>query len=280
MENKKYSLAEALKILTDFANLNNFDNLEVIKWIVIKTLRLKREQFDYIKCIELEELEKMKKYIKRYITGESLSRIFGYIEFCGELFDVTENVFDPRLSTEALVSEVLKYDYKNPEIIDLCTGSGCVAIILSKRLGVCVDALDVSPFAIEITEKNAKKLSGNICSIEFDLCDDWNKALYKKYDVIVSNPPYWNASKILTNPEVVNDNPLIAFNGGEDGLKFIKLIIKNSPMFLRSGGRLFLEMDPEQEKEIERLLLDGGFVDIKTAKDHRGIDRVISAKKE
>ena len=207
-----------------------------------------------------------------------MGRIFGYIEFCGELFDVTDNVFDPRLSTETLVSEVLKYGYNHPEIIDLCTGSGCVAITLSKKLDVCVDALDVSPFAIEIAQNNANKLNGKISCIEFDLCEDWSKALNKKYDVIVSNPPYWNASKILTNPEVVNDNPMIAFNGGEDGLKFIKLIIKNSPMFLKSGGRLFLEMDPEQEKEIERLLIDSGFVDIKTAKDHRGIDRVISAQ--
>lgn len=278
MENTKYSLDDALKVLMDFAKQKNFENIEVIKWIIIKTLRLKREQFDYIKHIELIDLEKIKKYIDRYIAGESLSRIFGYIEFCGELFDVTENVFDPRLSTEALVSEVLCYDYKNPEIIDLCTGSGCVAIILSKKLSICVDALDISPLALEIAQKNANKLNGKINCIEFDLCNDWNKAFDKKYDVIVSNPPYWNASKILSNPEVINDNPLIAFNGGEDGLKFIKLIIKNSPMFLKSGGRLFLEMDPEQQKEIEHLLTDAGFVDIKTAKDHRGINRVISAK--
>lgn len=278
MKNESYSLEKSIEILKDFAKQKNFNNEEVLKWIIIKTLRLKREQYNYIKCIELEDLEKIKKYIDRYIAGESLSRIFGYIEFCGELFDVTENVFDPRLSTETLVSEVLSHEYKNPEIIDLCTGSGCVAITLSKRLNTCVDALDISPLALEIAQKNAKKLDGKINCIEFDLCEDWTKAIKKKYDVIVSNPPYWNASKILSNPEVINDNPLIAFNGGEDGLKFIKLIIKNSPKYLKSGGRLFLEMDPEQEKEIKRLLTASGFVDIKTAKDHREINRVISAK--
>ena len=278
MEEKSYNLERSLEILNNFAKLKGFDSEEVIKWIIIKTLRLKREQFNYIKCIELEDLEKMKKYINRYIDGESLSRIFGYIEFCGELFDVTENVFDPRLSTETLVSEVLKYEYDKPEIIDLCAGSGCVAITLSKRFNTCVDALDISPLALEIAQKNATKLNGQINCIEFDLCKDWNNTIKKKYDVIVSNPPYWNASKILSNPEVVNDNPLIAFNGGEDGLKFIKLIIKNSPKYLKSGGRLFLEMDPDQEKEIIGLLQQNGFVDVKSAKDHRGINRVISAQ--
>lgn len=276
MENKNYTLDQSLEILKGFAKQKKFENEEVIKWIIIKALRLKREQYEFIKSINFENIERIKKYTERYIAGESLSQIFGYIEFCGDLFDVTENVFDPRLSTEALVSEVLKDGFTNPEIIDLCTGSGCVAITLSKKLNVSVDALDISPLALEIAEKNAKKLGGNINCIEFDLCKNWDKVITKQYDVIVSNPPYWIASKVLNNPEITNSNPEIGFNGGRDGLKYIRLIIKNSPKYLKNGGKLFLEMDPEQEEKITKLMKQNGFVDIKTAKDHRGINRVIS----
>lgn len=282
MRKDNYSLKEVIDILENFSKQNNFNDLEVIKWIIIKTLRLKRDQYDYIKSISNDNLESIKIYLKRYIDGESLGKIFGYIEFYGNYFNVTENVFDPRLSTEALITSILKIDRQklsNATIIDLCTGSGCIAITLSKILNLKVDAVDISPFAIEIAKTNAKNLNADINLFEFDLNDDWAKMFAKKYDIIVSNPPYWNAQKILSNPTVTRDNPVIAFDGGEDGLKYIKIIVENAIKYLNDGGKLFLEIDPDQFENIKHMMLENGYKNIGFEKDHRDIIRVIFAEK-
>ena len=271
-----------MQILNNFAKENKLENLEFIKWIVVKTLRLTINQFDEIKQIEDEQLELMKEYILRYKNGESLSKIFGYIEFYGGFFDVTENVFDPRLSSVILVDETLNIcneNFENANIIDLCTGSGCIAITLSKLLKKEVDALDISPFAIEIAKSNAVKNNANVNFFKFDLNNDWDEVLTKKYDVIVSNPPYWNANKILSNEEIVRDNPIIGFDGGEDGLKYIKLIIENSSKFLKKNGFLVLEIDYDQIEAVKDYMRKNGFKNLKVCKDHRNIDRVISCQK-
>ena len=183
MQVKYLSLKQTMQTLNDFAMQHKLKNEEVIKWIVVKTLRLKRDQFDYIKQVEEYKIDSMKKSILKYIGGESLSQIFGYIEFYGNYFDVTENVFDPRLSTEALVNEILKLNkkfLKTANIIDLCTGSGCIATTLSLKLNNVVDALDISPFALEIAKKNAEKLGAMVNFYQFDLNCDWQKMLTKR----------------------------------------------------------------------------------------------------
>ena len=222
----------------------------------------------------------MIKALKRHINGETLGKIFGFIEFHGNFFNVTENVFDPRLSTEALVDAVVDSETakkQNVKIIDLCTGSGCVAITISKLLNQKVDAIDISPFALEIARENNEKNQANANFFEMYLDRDWNKYIHQKYDIIVSNPPYWNAEKILRNINVVADNPLAGFDGGEDGLHFIKKIIQTAPEFLNQGGELFLEIEPDQEDNV-RKMLEQNFCEIKTFLDYRKITRVISAK--
>ena len=94
------TIKEALKALNQIAKENNFDNDGIIKWIVVKSMRLNRDQFDKIINVKVEQFNIMKKALIRYIQGETLSQIFGFIEFCGNIFNVTENVFDQRLSTE------------------------------------------------------------------------------------------------------------------------------------------------------------------------------------
>lgn len=271
---------QAFSSLINYAKEQNFENIETIKWIMVKVLRLKREQFDKIARVSETQLDNMKIALKRHINGESLSKIFGFIEFYGNFFNVTENVFDPRLSTETIIDAVLKnYDNKNLNIraIDLCTGSGCIAITLSKLLKISVDAVDFSPLALEIALENNKNIGANVSFIEMDLNNNWNDYFKTKYDIIVSNPPYWNSSKILSNSEVVKNNPISGFDGGEDGLHFIKLIINNAPNHLTKNGQIFLEIDPDQEDTIKQLLTPN-FKDIKTYLDYRKIVRVISAK--
>ena len=266
--------------LVELAKENNFNSVESIKWIMVKVLRLKRDQFDDIIQVDEPSFDNMKKALIKHINGETLGKIFGFIEFYGNFFNVTDNVFDPRLSTEALVDAVLNCEnvkMDNCQIVDLCTGSGCVAITLSKQLNKMVNGVDISPFALEIAKENNAKINAQANFFQMDLNNDWQMYFNNKYDVIVSNPPYWNSAKILANAEVVNSNPLIGFDGGEDGLHYIRRIIQMSPKFLNNNGLLFLEIEPDQEQNIRQFLRDN-FCDIKTYLDHRNITRVISAR--
>ena len=276
-EIKYIPFIKAYKYLIIYGKEKQFDNIETLRWIIVKSLRLRREQFDSIYQVDEYSYDTMKKAIDRYAKGESLSKIFGFIEFCGNFFDVTDNVFDPRLSTECLVKAVVdKYKGKDIKVIDLCTGSGSVAVTLSLQLGIKVDGIDISPFAVETATLNNKKLGGQAQFFIMDLNENWNKYLTKKYDVIVSNPPYWNAEKILENVDVVKNNPIIGFDGGEDGLYYIKNIIDNAPKFLNPNGQLYLECDPDQMEKIKSYLSDN-FDSITEYKDYRDISRVLGA---
>ncbi len=276
-EIKYIPFKKAYKDLIIYGKEKQFDNIETLRWIIVKSLRLRREQFDSIYQVDEYSYDTMKKAIDRYAKGESLSKIFGFIEFCGNFFDVTDNVFDPRLSTECLVKAVVdKYKGKDIKVIDLCTGSGSVAVTLSLQLGLKVDGIDISPFAVETATLNNKKLGGQAQFFIMDLNENWDKYLTKKYDVIVSNPPYWNAEKILENVDVVKNNPIIGFDGGEDGLYYIKNIIDNAPKFLNPNGQLYLECDPDQMEKIKSYLSDN-FDSITEYKDYRDISRVLGA---
>lgn len=276
-EIKYIPFKKVYKDLIIYGKEKQFDNIETLRWIIVKSLRLRREQFDSIYQVDEYSYDTMKKAIDRYAKGESLSKIFGFIEFCGNFFDVTDNVFDPRLSTECLVKAVVdKYKGKDIKVIDLCTGSGSVAVTLSLQLGIKVDGVDISPFAVETATLNNKKLGGQAQFFIMDLNENWNKYLTKKYDVIVSNPPYWNAEKILENVDVVKNNPIIGFDGGEDGLYYIKNIIENAPKFLNPNGQLYLECDPDQMEKIKSYLSDN-FYSITEYKDYRDISRVLGA---
>lgn len=276
-EIKYIPFKKAYKDLIIYGKEKQFDNIETLRWIIVKSLRLRREQFDSIYQVDEYSYDTMKKAIDRYAKGESLSKIFGFIEFCGNFFDVTDNVFDPRLSTECLVKAVVdKYKGKDIKVIDLCTGSGSVAVTLSLQLGIKVDGIDISPFAVETATLNNKKLGGQAQFFIMDLNENWNKYLTKKYDVIVSNPPYWNAEKILENVDVVKNNPIIGFDGGEYGLYYIKNIIDNAPKFLNPNGQLYLECDPDQMEKTKSYLSDN-FDSITEYKDYRDISRVLGA---
>lgn len=276
-EIKYIPFEKAYKDLIEYGKAKQFDNIETLRWIIVKSLRLRREQFDSIYQVDEYSYDTMKKAIDRYDKGESLSKIFGFIEFCGNFFDVTDNVFDPRLSTECLVKTVVdKYKGKDIKVIDLCTGSGSVAVTLSLQLGIKVDGIDISPFAVETATLNNKKLGGQAQFFIMDLNENWDKYLTNKYDVIVSNPPYWNAEKILENVDVVKNNPIIGFDGGEDGLHYIKNIIDNAPKFLNPNGQLYLECDPDQMEKIKSYLSDN-FDGITEYKDYRDISRVLGA---
>ena len=194
----------------------------------------------------------------------------------GERFLVNENVLIPRPETEILVKECSKLISKDSKVLDIGTGTGCIAIEISKLTGAEVDAVDISEHAVELAKKNAQKHNVNCNFYVSDLfCNVKNK-----YDLIVSNPPYIPISqKDTLSLTVKNFEPDIAlFTKDEFGTEFYEKIIKSSVTFLNNGGYLAFELGISQFGHVEKLLKQQDFSNIKFFKDLDNIERVTIAQ--
>ena len=220
--------------------------------------------------------EYIKLVVKR-ATHYPLQYIIGTQEFMGLEFEVNEDVLIPRWETEMLVEEVLKICDKQDRILDMCTGSGCI-ITSVKKLGGVKKAVgvDVSPQAIEVSKRNAKK---NDVDVEFIVSDLFDNVL-GTYDIIVSNPPYIK-TKVIEGlmPEVRRFEPMIALDGSEDGLYFYNKIIESALDYLKSNGYIFFEIGHDQGKEVAMILIKHNFEDIQVIKDYAGNDRIVKARR-
>jgi release factor glutamine methyltransferase len=213
---------------------------------------------------------------KRRIKGEPLQYILGKTEFRGLEFKVNKNVLIPRPETEILVEAAIKYA-KNKKILDLGTGSGCIAVSIAKELsGIDLTAVDISKDALAIAKENAK-LNG--VKVRF-LRSNFFKGLSEKYDIIVSNPPYIPCAEIKSLQPELKYEPLIALDGGCDGLASYRKIIQEAPDYLKADGMLIMEMGFNQRKPIEGIVSEAkSFNIIEVIKDYNNIDRVIVVKK-
>lgn len=196
------------------------------------------------------------KKIKRVILGEPVQYITGLQEFMKLNFFVTKDVLIPRQDTEALVEEVIKIakDIPNPVILDLCTGSGAIAVSLAKYIpNSKIYGIDISEKALEVAKKNAE-FNGVKNSIEFRVSDLFNKIRNQKFDIIVSNPPYIKKEDIKLLPKDVQKEPKIALDGGTDGLVFYSRIAKSAYKHLRRGGYLCLEIGYNQKLQVKKII--------------------------
>lgn len=200
----------------------------------------------------------------QYITGEQ--------EFMGYPFYVDRNVLIPRQDTEILVEEASKYICDDMEVLDMCTGSGCIIISLSRlhHLKRAVGA-DISKNALEIAKKNEMRNHVSIEWIEGNMFENMNGG----FDCIVSNPPYIPTCVIETlSREVKEQEPRSALDGKEDGLYFYRILAAEAKNYLKKSGRLFLEIGHDQGKAVTSLLIEHGFLDVQIKKDLAGLDRV------
>lgn len=202
-------------------------------------------------------------------------------EFMKLDFFVDENVLIPRQDTETLVEEVIEIAKKinAKKILDLCTGSGAIAISLAKYLpNTQMTALDISSKALEVAKLNAKtnNVESQITFVESNLLENLPK---EKYDIIVSNPPYIKQDIIKELDKEVQKEPHIALDGGKDGLDFYRKIIDSGYEYLKYGGYLCLEIGYDQKEEVMNLLDNNGqYINKICVKDLYDNDRVIIAK--
>ena len=194
-------------------------------------------------------------------------------------FYVDENVLIPQPDTETLVEEVInEYKEKKCDILDLCTGSGAIAISLAKYINESnIVASDISMKALQIAKLNAEK---NLVrkKIEFIESDMFNKIYKDDFDIIVSNPPYIKTKVIEKLDRQVKNEPYIALDGGADGLKFYKIIIENAYKYIKNEGKVFLEIGYDQKNELINLFKENNhYENIYSKKDLGGNDRIIVA---
>lgn len=198
-------------------------------------------------------------------------------EFMGLDFFVDERVLIPRLDTEILAEMVCGVS-KGRKVLDLCTGSGCLAVSIAK-LGspLSVTASDISEQALIIAGGNAER---NRVGIEYIQSDMFEK-LDSHFDIIVSNPPYITTKEIsVLSPEVCEHEPLLALDGSSDGLYFYRIIAAEAGKHLNKDGDLFLEIGCEQGISVTKLLTDAGFSYVRVIKDYAGLDRIVHGKME
>lgn len=190
--------------------------------------------------ISSDELERFNELLKRRMGREPLAYILGSWDFMGLSFNVNRNVLIPEQDTEILVEEALRFCEDGMRILDLCTGSGCIALsLLNYTNETFAHGTDISKEALMVAQSNADKmgLSGRI---EFEQTDLFPADKSKKYDILVSNPPYIESAVIDTlAPEVKDHEPRLALDGDEDGLRFYRRIIDNIGELLLSNGYIF-----------------------------------------
>lgn len=228
----------------------------------------------------LDQVKQYRLMIEKRSQRIPLQHITGSREFMGLEFFVNEHVLIPRQDTETLVELILK-DYKGrkPVILDMCTGSGCIAISLSNIGGFeDVTAVDLSKEALKVAKRNADVLlgPGRITLIESDLFQAVEPE--SRFDIIVSNPPYIPTEIIKElQPEVRNFEPMLALDGREDGLFFYRQLVSEGRRFLNPGGSIYFEIGYDQAESVSALLEDAGFAEIRVVKDAAGLDRVVCA---
>lgn len=234
-------------------------------------------------CVKKEQEELFLSFLKRRLGAEPVSYILGSREFMSLKFSVSEGVLIPRPDTEILAEFAIEkaQNIKHASVLDLCTGSGALAVSISSYVpSASVTAVDFSEKCVAVAQKNAADngVLSRVKVIKQDILEDFNLN-GEKFDLLVSNPPYIKTSVISSLDKTVKDfEPMAALDGGDDGLVFYRQIAKIAPVFLKSGGLLAMEIGHDQSGEVHEILKSNGrYRDIEFLLDLQGIKRVIYA---
>ncbi len=273
-----------MKILLGYKELRK--NLEIafekagiteladIDWISVEVTGKQRSMLPFCEKFSSEEMSKIMSAVEKRLNHIPLGYIFGKSYFYGRQFVVNQNVLIPRQDTEILIDKICEdINSRNEKVsvLDIGTGSGAIAITIEKETNADVFAVDVSEKALEVAKQNAKVLEANVKFEKSDLFEN----VKEKFDFIVSNPPYIESDVIETlEDEVRLNEPILALDGGEDGLDFYRKIISDAPNYLNKGGKLYFEIGYNQAEDLKNLMKND-FKNILVYKDYGNNDRVV-----
>ena len=228
-------------------------------------------------------------YLDKIIEGKPIQYITHKQEFMGLYYYVDENVLIPQPDTEILVEKTIrtvtannKLLSQNIKILDLCTGSGAIAVSLENYLqnkcNIEIYASDISEKAIDVAKRNAKE---NNAKVKFIISDMFQNIEENNFDIIVSNPPYIEKATITTLSKEVQNEPHLALDGGIDGLDFYRIIAKEGYKHLKSGGYILVEIGYNQKESVSNIFKEyvDKYIEIKCVKDLNEQDRVIEVKR-
>lgn len=249
------------------------------EWLLCEVLSLNRVglYLNFDKPLQEDELATFRSMVARRAKREPLQHILGTQEFMGLEFSTTAAALIPRHDTEVLVTEALRAAPAARRVLDIGSGSGCIAIVIARNLpDATVISVDISPEAIELARCNAVR---NEVRVDFRQGSIFEPVQGERFDLIVSNPPYISEADIeKLQPEIRDFEPMIALAGGADGLDFYRHIIPLAPDHLTPGGWLLLEVGAGQSEEVTEIFANNSFSAIFSTKDPAGIDRVVGGQ--
>ena len=271
------TLREAFALGKDL--LKNLEEYETDAWILLEAAASCTRNDLYLRGDEplTEEQESLyQEFIEKRQKRIPLQQILGVQCFCGLEFIVTPDVLCPRFDTEVLIEEALKRILPGSSILDMCTGSGCIALSLLHFVKDSkVTAVDLSEKALAVARKNAEKLNLDCTFVHSDLFEN----IEGTYDVIISNPPYIATKEIeALSPEVRDHEPRMALDGMEDGLFFYRKIVSASIDYMNPGGWLMFEIGYDQGEALKEMMISAGYCQVTVIKDLAGLDRVVIGK--
>ena len=249
-------------------------------YLICDTLGIDKTELFLKDSFSKQEISKLNKVVEQRVMRKPLCKILNKKCFYGRDFFVDQNVLSPRQETELLTNlaiEDILANEKKMQVLDLCTGSGAIAITVALETKSKVVASDKSQKALNVAQKNAQNLGAKVQFYKSDMFKNLNDC--GKFDIIISNPPYIPTQDIQNlDVEVKDYDPVMSLDGGDDGLDFYKIIARKAPEYLKEGGRLYLEIGFDQGESV-KALLSRNFIDIEVIKDYDDNDRIVVARK-
>ena len=241
----------------------------IADWIFVKVLGKTRSELPTTETIDEEQAEAAKDYATRVKEGEPLQYVLGETEFYGITLKTDHRALIPRGDTEVLVHEAVGILREGDNVLDVCTGSGAIAIALALKSGATVTASDISEEALALAKENAALSGASVTFVKSDLLDETEG----RFDLITANPPYIPTAEIDKLDAFVRREPRLALDGGTDGLDFYRRLAAQVPMHLKEGGVLLLEIGCDQGEAVSDLFRSMGEVSVLC--DLEGHDRVV-----
>lgn len=272
-ETKLSKLLETMKSRFEKRGIDASD----AEWIVSLTLNIPRSALSQERIVSRKECREIVNIFDERMTGRPLWYIFGDTDFCGCKIKVDERVLIPRPETELLVRQALAALKDGDSMLDLCTGSGAIAVAVAveaaKKKSVTIVGADISEDALEVARENARINQASVTFVKADLFD----GIRGKFDLITANPPYIKSGEIVSLDQEVRDfEPRIALDGGEDGLDFYRRIAERIRRYIVRGGMCIMECGEGQAQEIIRIFRETARCDFAmVVRDDAGVERIV-----